>query len=122
MFFKIFRKSFFQRKNLIFLYDFRKFSNFQKFPEKIFFHFQSRKILFKKNELKKKSSYHFDVEFCQESIFGIDKSNMRLKKVRIFFVKKQIYRPSTSEILCILMIESRYSMFAIKLNSIFVKV
>ena len=65
---------FFQRKNLIFLYDFRKFS---KFSRKNIFSF---KVIFfvEKNELRKKSNYHFDVEFSQEYIFGIDKCNRTL--------------------------------------------
>ena len=49
-------------------------------------------LLWKKKELRKKSNYHFDVELCQESIFGIDKCNgtlwvRLLRAQKMFFFK-----------------------------------
>ena len=66
---------FFQRKNLIFLQWFSKILKILKFPRNFLFLFSKWKFLSKKNELRKKSNYHFDVKFCQESIFCIDKCN-----------------------------------------------
>ena len=60
---------------------FEKFQNFEKFPKK-YFSFSKWKFLSKKKELTKKSNYHFDVEFCQESIFGIHKCNGAVLKVQ----------------------------------------
>ena len=53
---------------------FENFQNFEISPQNIFFHFQSE-IFVKKNELRKKLNYHFDVENCQESFFGIHNCN-----------------------------------------------
>ena len=95
-FFRKFQKSFSKK-----YFSFRKFYKgkifFPKGFLKIFgeniFQFSKWKILSKKNELTKKSNYHFDVEFCQESIFGIHKCNGSLKialRRNIVFSEKNV--------------------------------
>ena len=79
-------------------FSYIKFENFL-FFENIFLKFWKWKILSKKKLSWKKTSYHFDVEICQESIFGIDKCSgtcwtglLCAWKNAHFLVKIGIYR------------------------------
>ena len=54
---------------LVWRFD-RNFRKNENFTKNVYLFIFEIKFLSKKNELEKKLNYHFDVEFCQESIFG----------------------------------------------------